>query len=80
MNYKNVPVNKRPGFIAAGTYRLYSTPAAMQAFAEAEMDRLDWNHGVAQDQHIPEPPHGRETVRPPAPGASMDLGEWWDIA
>jgi hypothetical protein len=73
-------VNKRPGFIPAGSYFSYDTRAQMSAFAEAELDRLDWVHGVAQDQHIPEPAHGPDTMRPPRPEAALDLAGWWTVA
>ncbi len=73
-----LPVNLRPGFIAAGTFYRFSTPAQIQAFAIAEMDRMDFSHGVASEQHIPEPPRGSATVRPPKPEGAMDLGGWYD--
>jgi hypothetical protein len=39
----------------------------MIAYTEAVLDRFDWAHGVASEQHIPEPKHGQPTVRPPSP-------------
>jgi len=46
--------------------RFFDTRAQIIAYATARADRHAWLEGAADEQHIPEPPHGRPTLPPRA--------------
>jgi hypothetical protein len=49
------------------------TPHQIDAYVSAAHDRMKWRAGIASEQEIPEPPHGKPTL-PPPPRAAVNAG------